>query len=1086
MNAIGNFITSTLIHKIPSFLADVGLITPHLVNTPRETIVSVATRGTCPEHVLYFDGFRVIINEHEGQWAYDNLKAKLMVSDFAIDTLTARLHYLVSSFQRSAFYKQAVRWNAVIINFASKYREAILATPLLKERMSALEVRVCVSIMDALDSRSPDRYPPLIFFSPQNIGGLGMVSLLGTDLSKSMWTSSKLSHVPGIIDYLRTWQQEFILEKDNRPKFKAKLAAAVSTNSRLEPQDISDISGTGLPRFDIHFFSDRSFATLVSNPHFCKYYSQYTGAQRSLSSLWTVAQVDGHLSDLADYHEKVIESLGGIEEILKNSIFPATGIDSYKELNFSFASNTTFSSRKMTKAMKLGASAVPNRAFALWWSPTINRSRVYVGYQTQVDLTGVRMWGKLPTLKISFVNLFNGHLWQKIHESLVLDLCKALETHASRFNISKISKETIHPRKSYQLNHSAADITLYCANISGWEIGDAYTASCWLDFQITWGSIDDDPSAMAKSFYLKMLKTNSYVNDIGAVIMFDLVKLDFGIYGKLPTGLFETLNEIIRGVSNSNVSIFALKDRIKKSLHIESTSLQANTINISNFGSLFSTAQRTLLVDPSKTYRYYIDQKSQKSKPRNGFMMLLTPSNGELLVPIIHSTTWTGQKRKGELARFKAAEELSGILRVIDTSLLPRRLLVADKSYSSAISVQLLEYPQISVQDYNLNVQLHQILDHSPYLKSLVNDAPSHVVKFMNLYDDWLIKPNSVERISAYTAFMRIALILRAFELDTDKTRDLIQLPESSLWPKLDFKEWENLEVKLKNVVVETYCANNNIPDARLLSSSDVRTIILIGEVDSTITEEIIRQSNVQSVSTVNRLGQQIVVKTSSVYETGQFLQEVESVRLQQQTEEALNRVVNRLVITSYNTPNYIANDMLNNIISTASLNRITVALLAVHNNNIIAIAMPPQISLHSRHFAGCGISFDLSSETFTKTGSLETISAGFDNTYRFNSLLVMCDSTLANGILKEHFDEIMAFESIFRINIDQGTSIELNEDKYLAIGEVESFIICPSKGIWRLSLPTDDPVIHSTTLSLRPGMPLTYYDEFHRISDFK
>ena len=32
------------------------------------------------------------------------------------------------------------------------------------------------------------------------------------------------------------------------------------------------------------------------------------------------------------------------------------------------------------------------------------------------------MHGKIPTLKISLIQIFRAHLWQKIHESLVMDL----------------------------------------------------------------------------------------------------------------------------------------------------------------------------------------------------------------------------------------------------------------------------------------------------------------------------------------------------------------------------------------------------------------------------------------------------------------------------------------------------------------------------------------------------------------------------------------------------------------------------------------------------------------------------------------
>lgn len=34
------------------------------------------------------------------------------------------------------------------------------------------------------------------------------------------------------------------------------------------------------------------------------------------------------------------------------------------------------------------------------------------------------MHGKIPTLKISLIQIFRAHLWQKIHESVVMDLCQ--------------------------------------------------------------------------------------------------------------------------------------------------------------------------------------------------------------------------------------------------------------------------------------------------------------------------------------------------------------------------------------------------------------------------------------------------------------------------------------------------------------------------------------------------------------------------------------------------------------------------------------------------------------------------------------
>ena len=37
--------------------------------------------------------------------------------------------------------------------------------------------------------------------------------------------------------------------------------------------------------------------------------------------------------------------------------------------------------KKLTNAQRSGLNQIPNRRFTLWWSPTINRANVYVGFQ---------------------------------------------------------------------------------------------------------------------------------------------------------------------------------------------------------------------------------------------------------------------------------------------------------------------------------------------------------------------------------------------------------------------------------------------------------------------------------------------------------------------------------------------------------------------------------------------------------------------------------------------------------------------------------------------------------------------------------
>lgn len=157
--------------------------------------------------------------------------------------------------------------------------------------------------------------------------------------------------------------------------------------------------------------------------------------------------------------------------------------------------------KKLTNAQRSGLNQIPNRRFTLWWSPTINRANVYVGFQVQLDLTGIFMHGKIPTLKISLIQIFRAHLWQKVHESVVMDLCQVLDQELDALEIETVQKETIHPRKSYKMNSSCADILLFAAY--KWpmskpslvaESKDVFDQKAsnkyWIDVQLRWGDYD--------------------------------------------------------------------------------------------------------------------------------------------------------------------------------------------------------------------------------------------------------------------------------------------------------------------------------------------------------------------------------------------------------------------------------------------------------------------------------------------------------------------------------------------------------------------------------------------------------------------
>jgi pre-mRNA-processing factor 8 len=224
--------------------------------------------------------------------------------------------------------------------------------------------------------------------------------------------------------------------------------------------------------------------------------------------------------------------------------------------------------KKLTNAQRSGLNQIPNRRFTLWWSPTINRANVYVGFQVQLDLTGIFMHGKIPTLKISLIQIFRAHLWQKIHESVVMDLCQVFDQELEALQIETVQKETIHPRKSYKMNSSAGDILLFSAykwNISRpslltdtKDVLDGTTSNkWWCDVQLRWGDFDShDIERYTRSKFLDYTSDSMsiYPSPTGVLIALDLAYNLHSGYGNWFPGMKPLMQQAMGKIMKANVS----------------------------------------------------------------------------------------------------------------------------------------------------------------------------------------------------------------------------------------------------------------------------------------------------------------------------------------------------------------------------------------------------------------------------------------------------------------------------------------------------------------------------------------------------
>ena len=89
---------------------------------------------------------------------------------------------IIISSGSTTFQKIANRWNAALLGLASYFREAVspkIATTMSKSIAALLiksENRVQNRIKASLNSKMPTRFPPVVFYAPREIGGLGMLS----------------------------------------------------------------------------------------------------------------------------------------------------------------------------------------------------------------------------------------------------------------------------------------------------------------------------------------------------------------------------------------------------------------------------------------------------------------------------------------------------------------------------------------------------------------------------------------------------------------------------------------------------------------------------------------------------------------------------------------------------------------------------------------------------------------------------------------------------------------------------------------------------------------------------------------------
>jgi len=861
--------------------------------------------------------------QKDGVWNLQNEETKertaqafLRVDDEGLKAFENRIRQVLMSSGATTFSKIANKWNTALISLMTYYREAVVHTQELLDLLVKCENKIQTRIKIGLNSKMPSRFPPVVFYSPKEIGGLGMLSMghiliPQSDLRYSVQTDSGVTHfrsgmsheedqlIPNLYRYLQPWEAEFTDSQRVWAEYALKRQEAQAQNRRLTLEDLEDSWDRGIPRINTLFQKDRHTLAYDKGWRVRAHFKE-NHLMKINQFWWTHQRHDGKLWNLNNYRTDVIQALGGVEGILEHTLFKGTYFPTWEGLFWEKASGfeDSMKFKKLTNAQRSGLNQIPNRRFTLWWSPTINRANVYVGFQVQLDLTGIFMHGKIPTLKISLVQIFRAHLWQKIHESLVMDLCQVFDQELDALEIETVQKETIHPRKSYKMNSSCADILLFASykwqiskpSLMG-DVNDQFDQKSsnkfWLDVQLRWGDFDShDIERYTRAKFLDYTTDNMsiYPSPTGVMIGVDLAYNLHAAYGNWFPGSKPLIQQAMAKIMKANPALYVLRERVRKGLQLYSSEPTEPYLNSQNYGELFSN-QCIWFIDDTNVYRVTIHKTFEgnlTTKPINGAIFIFNPRTGQLFLKVIHTSVWAGQKRLGQLAKWKTAEEVAALVRSLPVEEQPKQIIVTRKGMLDPLEVHLLDFPNIVIKGSELQMPFQACMKIEKFGDLILKATEPQMVLF-NIYDDWL------KSISSYTAFSRLILILRALHVNNDKTKMLLK-PDKTIitqphhvWPDLTDEQWIKVEIALKDLILGDYAKKNNV-NVSALTQSEIRDIILgaeitppslqrqqIAEIEKQAANEDAAQLQAVTTKTTNVHGDELIVTTTSPYEQSTF-----------------------------------------------------------------------------------------------------------------------------------------------------------------------------------------------------------------------
>ena len=219
--------------------------------------------------------------QKDGVWNLQNEQTKertaqafLRVDDEALKQFENRVRQVLMSSGATTFTKIVNKWNTALIGLMTYYREATVHTQELLDLLVKCENKIQTRIKIGLNSKMPSRFPPVVFYTPKEIGGLGMLSMghiliPQSDLKYSVQTDTGVTHfrsgmsheeeqlIPNLYRYIQPWEAEFNDSQRVWAEYALKRQEAQAQNRRLTLEDLEDSWDRGIPRINTLFQKDR-------------------------------------------------------------------------------------------------------------------------------------------------------------------------------------------------------------------------------------------------------------------------------------------------------------------------------------------------------------------------------------------------------------------------------------------------------------------------------------------------------------------------------------------------------------------------------------------------------------------------------------------------------------------------------------------------------------------------------------------------------------------------------------------------------------------------------------------------------------